>query len=222
MTDKPMTALTIKLVRHGESAANVGLVKVWEVGDHTVELTAEGHRQSRIAGETIGRDYMLGAVTYSSPFRRARQTLDGLLSVAGLEQWTTEVYEDPQLREVDHGYVSIDSQRPLQTKHGPFYYRFDGGESPADCYDRTSGFLESMMRQVIRREAERVLIVTHGLTIRCFVMRFMHLTVEQFESIANPANCAIITLAPRDSMPGASFVNNRWGVWGLTVGPPPP
>ena len=219
MADKPMTALTIKLVRHGESTANVGLVKVWEVGDHTVELTPEGHKQSRIAGETIGRDYLMGAVAYSSPFRRARQTLDGLLDAAGLERSTTEVYEDPQLREVDHGYVSIDSQRPLQTKHGPFYYRFDGGESPADCYDRTSGFLESMMRQVIRREAERVLIVTHGLTIRCFVMRFMHLTVEQFESIANPANCAIITLAARDSMPGPSFVNSRWGVWGLTVRP---
>ena len=68
------------------------------------------------------------------------------------------------------------------------------------------------MRQVIRREAERVLIVTHGLTIRCFVMRFMHLTVEQFESIANPENCAIVTLAPRDSLPEPSFVNSRWGV----------
>ena len=216
MADKPTMALTIKLIRHGESMANVGLVKSWEVGDHSIDLTPLGHEQSRVAGATIGRDFLNGAIAYSSPFRRARQTLDGLLAGAGLERAGTEVYEDPQLREVDHGYVSIDSQRALQTKHGPFYYRFEGGESPADCYDRTSGFLESMMRQVIRREAERVIIVTHGLTIRCFVMRFMHLTVEQFESIANPSNCAIITLAPRETMPDASFVNSRWGVWGLT------
>ena len=37
-------------------------------------------------------------------------------------------------------------------------------------YDRTSNFLESMMRQVERKKTDRVLIVTHGLTIRCFIM----------------------------------------------------
>ena len=36
---------------------------------------------------------------------------------------------------------------------------------------------EGMMRQVLRKNANRVLIVTHGLTIRCFIMRFLHLTV---------------------------------------------
>jgi hypothetical protein len=50
-------------------------------------------------------------------------------------------------------------------------------------------------------------------------MRFMHLTVEQFESIANPENCAIITLSPRETMPEPSFVNSRWGVSGLRVRP---
>ena len=37
----------------------------------------------------------------------------------------------------------------------------------------TCGFLESMMRQVIRKQEGRATIVTHGLTIRCFVMRFL-------------------------------------------------
>ena len=40
--------LTIKLVRHGQSAANVGLVNSWEVGDHSIELTVVGeHPNSR-------------------------------------------------------------------------------------------------------------------------------------------------------------------------------
>src|SRR4051812_37685440 len=100
-------ALTIKLVRHGESAANVGLVQTWEVGDHLVELTAKGFQQSRAAGAAIGRDFLSTASAYSSPFLRARQTLAGLLEGAGVERAAVRVYEDPRLREVDHGYVSI-------------------------------------------------------------------------------------------------------------------
>lgn len=38
------------------------------------------------------------------------------------------------------------TQSELLKIHGWFYYRFRGGESPADCYDRASSFLESMMR----------------------------------------------------------------------------
>jgi len=215
-------ALSIKLVRHGESQANVGAVNTWEVGDHSVELTPRGHDQARQAGALIGAEFFTGAIAYSSPFRRARDTLDDLLSGAGIDRSTLLHYEDPRLREVDHGYVSIDTQRPMQTKYGPFYYRFEGGESPADCYDRTSGFLESMMRQVLRVGAERVLIVTHGLTIRCFVMRFLHLTVEQFDSMANPVNAAVVTLAARETVAEPVFATGRWAVTGIELARPKP
>ena len=42
--------------------------------------------------------------------------------------------------------------------------------------------------------AEVALVVTHGLTIRCFVMRFLHLRVEDFDRIDNPDNCDVVTL----------------------------
>jgi broad specificity phosphatase PhoE len=208
-------SLTIKLIRHGQSAANVGLVNTWEVGDHAIELTAEGHRQAASAGMAIGRDFLSGALVYTSPFRRARQTLDGVLSGAALDRSEVLVYEDPRLREVEHGYAGVPAQRQLQATHGTFYYRFNGGESPADCYDRTSGFLEGMMRQLRRKEAERVLIVTHGLTIRCFVMRYLHLTVEQFDSIGNPANCDVVTIGPLTDIREPAFATSRWAVSGL-------
>ena len=64
-------ALSIKLVRHGESQANVGIVNTWEVGDHTVELTPKGHDQARAAGALIGAEFFAGAIAYSSPFRRS-------------------------------------------------------------------------------------------------------------------------------------------------------
>ena len=60
-----------------------------------------------------------------------------------------------------------------------------------------------------------VLIVSHGLTIRCFVMRFMHLSVEQFESLANPQNCDIITIAHKEYIEDPQFTSGRWAISGL-------
>ena len=192
MTD---LSLTIKLVRHGESDANIGKVSSLDVGDHMIPLSERGREQAREAGRRLGREFVESALVYRSPYRRTRETLDGILEGASVDASGVRIYEDPRLREVEHGYDEVAAQEELRNRHGWFYYRFRGGESPADCYDRTSNFLESMMRQVERKKVGRVLIVTHGLTIRCFVMRFLHLTVEQFDSLANPANCAIVTLA---------------------------
>lgn len=212
--------MLIKLVRHGESLANVGAVVPAEVGDHTVGLTERGQEQARQAGQRLGAAFLDGALAYCSPFQRARQTMAGLLDGAGVDRRHVKVYEDPRLREVDHGYADVPSQEALRRKIGWFYYRFQGGESPADCYDRTSGFLESLMRQAERKDAGRVLLVTHGLTIRCFVMRFLHLSVEQFDVLANPANCDIVTVGPIDALDGPRFTSGRWGVTGLRLRPP--
>jgi hypothetical protein len=53
------------------------------------------------------------------------------------------------------------------------------------------------------------------LALRVFVMRFLHLTVEQFDKIANPRNADIVTLALRETIPAPQFVSGRWGVEGL-------
>jgi len=214
--------LMMKLVRHGESEANVGRVSAHEVGDHAIWLSELGSEQARAVGRTIGASFVDGALVYSSPYRRTRETLAGIYEGCGLvpPARRSGLYEDPRLREVEHGYEPIEDQEDLRRTHGWFYYRFRGGESPADCYDRTSSFLESMMRQVERKQAERVLIVTHGLTIRCFVMRFLHLSVDEFDTLANPSNCAVVTLAERDRLGDCQFVSGRWGVTGLALQAP--
>lgn len=38
-------------------------------------------------------------------------------------------------------------------------------------------------------EQDTVVIVTHGLTARLFLMRWFHLTVDQFHSLYNMGNC---------------------------------
>ena len=210
--------LTVKLVRHGESEANIGKVSSQDVGDHEIALSELGHEQAIEAGRRIGSEFLRGALVYTSPYRRTRQTLGGILEGAGMpDRKELRVYEDPRLREVEHGYESVAEQEELRKRHGWFYYRFRGGESPADCYDRTSNFLESMMRQGERKKTDRVLIVTHGLLIRCFVMRFLHLSVEQFDALANPKNCAVVTLADKTTLPQVQFSSGYWGVEGLAL-----
>ena len=211
--------LTIKLVRHGESDANTGKVSTLDVGDHAIPLSERGRAQAREAGRAIGRDFVARALIYTSPYRRTRETLAGILDGAGVSAADLRVYDDPRLREVEHGYDDPAAQEELRARHGWFYYRFRGGESPADCYDRTSNFLESMMRQAERKAADSVLIVTHGLTIRCFVMRFLHLSVEQFDALANPANCGVVTIADRASFAAPQFTSGGWGVDGLALRP---
>src|SRR5688572_18967183 len=210
-------SLWIKLVRHGESLANVGTVMAHEVGDHTFGLTPLGHEQAKRAGKTIGAAFFKGALTYCSPYQRARETLADILTGAGVPNESVRVYEDPRLREVEHGYIDARGQQSLRRTHGWFYYRFHGGESPADCFDRTSAFLESLMRQAARKQADRVLVVTHSLTIRCFVMRFLHLTVEDFDRMAGLANGAVVTLARREELASPVFTSGRWGVEDLPL-----
>lgn len=207
-----------KLVRHGESEANIHKVSSHEIGDHAITLSPRGEAQALRAGALIGAEFIRDALVYVSPYCRTRQTLEGILHGCGFDETQRQamrIYEDPRLREVEHGYSPVEEQHEMRRLHGWFYYRFRGGESPADCFDRTSSFLESMMRQCERKSAQRVLIVTHGLTIRCFVMRFLHLTVEDFDSMATVENCDIITLAAKDTLTDCLFTSGRWGVTGL-------
>jgi broad specificity phosphatase PhoE len=212
--------LTIKLVRHGQSRANVGEVDARDVGDHTIELTDLGRQQARDVGARLGREYLRDALIYCSPYTRTRQTLACIIEGAGLEASAVRIFEDPRLREVEHGYAQYDAQETMRRTHGWFYYRFEGGESPADCFDRTSSFLESLLRQVERKAAQHVLIVTHGLTIRCFAMRYLHLTVEQFDELANPNNCDLITIAEKQTLESPGWTTGRWGLTGLSKRPP--
>jgi len=82
-------------------------------------------------------------------------------------------------------------ERAMQERrsYGHFFYRFPNGESGADVCDRVSTFLETLHRDFQKESAlQNVIIVTHGLTLRLFLMRWFHWTVEEFESLSNPNN----------------------------------
>lgn len=207
--------MIIKLVRHGQSQSNIGEVMSHDVGDHRIHLTPTGVAQARQVGKTIGSEFLHNCLFYRSPYMRTRETSFALLQGAGIDYKNFSVLEDPRLREAERGYVDAQSQHALREIHGWFYYRHAGGESPADVYDRSSAFMESALREVNRSNQENILIVTHGMTIRCLVSRFMHLSVEQFEQMKNPKNCAVITISPKAQAQGEIvFSNEKWAVTG--------
>lgn len=207
----------IKLVRHGLSESNTGKVIPAEIGDFRVKLERKGIYQAKAVGKLIGPEFIKDALLYRSPYRRTRQTMDHLIKGAGLELDDVRIFEDPRLREIDTGYEDYEAQQKRREQQGWFYYRYSGGESPADVFDRIATFLDTFYRQIERKGASTGLIVTHGLTIRAIVMRFLHLSVEDFERLKNPDNCDVITIAHLDKLTNPQFVSGNWGVEGLKL-----
>jgi broad specificity phosphatase PhoE len=89
-----------------------------------------------------------------------------------------------------------DKIEEYRDNYGHFYYRFrDGGESCADVYYRMSDFLDTMWRDFSKDNfPDNAIIVTHGMAMRLFVMRWFHYSVEQFERIKNPKNCGFFVM----------------------------
>ncbi|WP_062214331.1 histidine phosphatase family protein [Streptomyces sp. NBRC 109706] len=180
----------IILMRHGESQGNHDDSVYQHIPDHALELTEKGQCQARAAGERLRRiigDERLSA--YVSPYRRTHQTFQAL----GLDPVRTRAREEPRLREQDWGNwqdrADVKRQKRARDAYGHFFYRFAQGESGADVYDRVGAFLESLWRSFDEPEhPPNVLLVTHGLTMRLFCMRWLHWTVAEFESLSNPGN----------------------------------
>lgn len=79
--------------------------------------------------------------------------------------------------------------------YGHFFYRIPNGESAADAYDRVSGFNESLWRQFEEEDFPSVLVlVTHGLMTRVFLMKWYHYSVEYFEDLRNVEHCEFVVM----------------------------
>ncbi|MFK4089660.1 phosphoglycerate mutase family protein [Kribbella sp. NPDC020789] len=180
----------IALLRHGESEANLDKSIYEHVPDHAVALTAHGWEQAAKAGQGLRELFENEPIrVYVSPYLRTLETLKGLK----LDDLIGVAREEPRLREQDwanfQDTADIERQERLRDSYGHFFYRFTHGESGSDVYDRVSSFLETMHRDFEQADAPRnVLLVSHGLTMRLFCMRWFHWSVKYFETLRNPGN----------------------------------
>ena len=65
------------------------------------------------------------------------------------------------------------------------------GESRFDVATRVHQAFGTFHRDAERHNVETLVIVTHGVTIRAFLMMWLHKSVEWFENEPNPKNCSI-------------------------------
>ena len=191
----------ILLIRHGESEGNIDKNQYQFVPDYALILTPKGIEQAQQAGreikEIIGSESLY---VYLSPYFRTRQTFQHLKT--GLEDNIAKIIEDPRIRELDWGHLRHpdDNEEIIKQRDdfSTFYYRIPDGESGADVYDRVTTFLETLYRDFNKPDyPQNTLIVTHGLTLRLFLMRWFHWTVEEFENLRNPRNCQIVVMRKR-------------------------
>ncbi|MCP4105670.1 MAG: histidine phosphatase family protein [Desulfobacteraceae bacterium] len=192
----------IILIRHGESQGNAERKSYESIPDYQICLTDKGREQAFAAGkkikEIVGSENIYA---YISPFYRTRQTYVQVRKF--LADNIVKSIEDPRLREMDWGHLRpYDENKEIireRDEFGIFYYRIPDGESGADVYDRISTFLETMHRDFVKQDyPANSLIITHGVLLRLFLMRWFHWSVEEFENLKNPKNCQIVVMEKQD------------------------
>jgi len=171
------------------------------MADSQIELTEQGHQQAVAAGEKlrsiIGKEAMY---VYMSPYRRSQQTWANIRKAFSPLQIVTE-REDPRIREQEFGNIADLIKRAQefeeQERLGHFFFRFTNGESGADVYDRVSLFLDTLFREMDSGHhdpSRNIVIVSHGLFMRLFLMRYFRWTVAEFDKIKQFGNCEICEL----------------------------
>lgn len=195
----------IILVRHGESAGNLDGSAYTTTPDYKIPLTEDGIAQAKLAGTQI-RDVISDSgklrnwkvCFYVSPYERTRSTLREI-GRSFPRKKVIGVREECRIREQDFGNFQITERMKIiketRERFGRFFYRFPEGESAADVFDRVSSFLESLWRDIDSRfqhdpaDDLNIIIVSHGLAARVFLMKWFKWTVEQFEYLNNFENC---------------------------------
>lgn len=196
--------MRIVLIRHGESEGNVDKSVHFEKPDHAIELSDRGHQQAVECGRAISeRLNFTPQRLWVSPYARTRQTAEGI--IIGGQFQDVDVRESINLVEQQFGlfdgYPEEDLARIFPDEHahyekaaafeGRFWARMPLGESRFDVCQRAHQFFGTIQRDNDRHGISDIAIVSHGVTIRAFIMMWCHKPWEWFENEPNPKNCSV-------------------------------
>ncbi|KAI3990711.1 hypothetical protein MKX01_023011 [Papaver californicum] len=134
---------------------------------------------------------------YVSPYKRTLETLRGV-GKAFESSRISGVREEPRLREQDFGRSLSNNfqnrermrvEKAERILYGRFFFRFPNGESAADAPHKHNNIKIGRFQPPGQRNSNmNLVIVSHGLTLRVFLMRWYKWTVEQFEGLNNFGN----------------------------------
>lgn len=207
--------------RGQEEAKTAGKVLTQHLIDTIIpaELALQAARFTRnAAGETVSflpeGFRPIHFRLWQSPYDRTRQTADGVWSslqqIADIPGISLDRREDDLLREQSFGlFDGIPDEdlpvllprehaqyRKFEQQQGRYFAQMPMGESRADVSQRLRTFFGSIQRDREITEdrqhgIENIIVVSHGVTIRCFVKEWCHYRYEWIEEEKNPANCSI-------------------------------
>jgi broad specificity phosphatase PhoE len=204
------------IVRHAESERNAAKKdatyfadeaarsKIKGIGDHKIAITKEGKAQARRTGIALKKRFGAFDYAYTSGYRRTEETLEGILrAYTPKERRATEVRRNPFIRERDPGYTYDMTQEEAE-RHFPYLREYwqtfggymarpPGGESLAQVSERVYLFLNAIFRD---RGGKKVLVVTHGGTLRCFralLERWGYEEATSWPKGQSPKNCGVTT-----------------------------
>ena len=172
------------------------------VPDHLIPLTELGCQQAEMTGPALkerfgGFDYI-----YHSGYRRTTETVERILrAYTEEERRAMRVRINPFIRERDPGFTydmteaEVEEHFPWLREYwqtcGGFFSYPPGGESLAMVAQRVYLFLNMLFRD---RAGEKVLVVSHSGTIRCFRFLLEHWDYEQalaWPPGESPAYCGV-------------------------------
>jgi 2,3-bisphosphoglycerate-dependent phosphoglycerate mutase len=175
--NSPLTAL---LIRHAESVAP----GISGFDEYSRPLTAKGMRDASQLCDTLASMRVDGA--YSSPYLRARQTIEPIAQARGL---TIETVED--LRERLLSPVDLPEWRAhLKRSWADFDYAPVGGETSREAQARVVRVLDMV---AARHTAGTVILASHGNLIALALNAFKpNVDYAFWESIPMPAVFTLI------------------------------
>lgn len=196
--------MRIYLVRHGESLGNVDRSVHERMADHAIPLSDRGRQQAVDVGRWLdwqSASWSTPCRIWTSPYRRARETAELL----GMGLACDGPRDHVLLAEQQFGLFDgvPDDELPLRfpaehahyAKHeafeGRFWARMPLGESRFDVAVRVHQAFGTFHRDADRHGIKTIVVVCHGVTMRAFVMMWLHHSPEWFEAQPNPKNGSV-------------------------------
>jgi broad specificity phosphatase PhoE len=181
------------LIRHGLSQMFDTESVSTQTPDNSIPLHEKGIAQCKLSGEELRKIIPENETIrfLVSPFKRTVETFEHISKFFKPSQYTFT--EEPRIREQEIGNYQQTSEFKKSNKErevvGKFYFRYFCGESGADVYDRASLFLDSLFREiddVDNSKVDNIVLITHSLFMRLFLMRYYSWPVEYFNLLKSP------------------------------------
>ncbi len=196
-----MTPQLLILLRHGESEHNVAnrVSRVF-CGQFDSPLTPRGRDQAKVAAQQLSQNTDLPiARAVSSSLVRARETLDIVLT-----QYGADIHRLPHEPDLNERSLGVFENRDEEAVFREFpHYRDDiryrhfqnhfeqkapQGENLTDVTVRAWGALQ----RLIAETSDSLLVVSHGVAIRCILGHALGLTNEKVIELKIPNAVPII------------------------------